>query len=155
MFGRRSIFIGSLALFSVFGLATGFARSAIAIDVLNGVLGLFCAAAIPAIQGIMGSIYEVPCRRKNYAFACFSAGNPLGFVFGSILSGVATELFSWRASFWMLAVIYAAAVVIAYYIVPTDDEEKLPLTMESLKQFDAVGAVLTIGGIALFSTAIR
>ena len=155
LFGRRSMFIISLFLFAVVALATGFSRNGITLDVLNGIMGLLSASAVPPAQGILGSIYEKPSRRKNYAFACFSAGNPLGFVFGSICSGIATQLFGWHASFWLLAIIYLVVTIIAYFTVPEDDIEKLPLTIESLKQFDVIGAALTIGGIGLFSTGLR
>src|SRR4051812_27383487 len=73
MFGRRTMFVVSLFLFAVFALATGFSRDAITLDALNGVLGLVSAAAVPPAQGILGNIYEKPSKRKNYAFACFSA----------------------------------------------------------------------------------
>lgn len=114
-------------------------------------MGLVSASVVPATQGILGSIYEKPSKRKNYAFACFSAGNPLGFVFGTSFSGIATQLFGWRASFWLLAIIYLVVTIIACFIVPVDDSEKLPLSVQSLKQFDVIGAALTIGGIGLFS----
>ena len=149
------MFIVSLFLFVTFVLATGFSRDAITLDVLNGILGLISASTIASAQGILGSVYEKPSKRKNYAFACFSAGNPLGLVFSSIFSGIATQLFNWRASFWLLAIIYLVVAVTACFVVPVDDSEKLPLTVQSLKQFDAVGAALTIGGIGLFSTGLR
>jgi len=155
LFGRRTIFIVSLFLFAIFALATGFSRDAITLDVMNGVMGLVSASVVPATQGILGSIYKKPSKRKNYAFACFSAGNPLGFVFGTIFSGIATQLFGWRASFWLLAIIYLVVTIIACFMVPVDDSEKLPLSVQSLKQFDVVGAALTIGGIGLFSTGLR
>ena len=118
-------------------------------------MGLVSASVVPATQGILGSIYKKSSKRKNYAFACFSAGNPLGFVFGTIFSGIATQLFGWRASFWLLAIIYLVVAIIACSIVPVDDSEKLPLSVQSLKQFDVIGAALTIGGIGLFSTGLR
>ncbi|KAG9769387.1 major facilitator superfamily transporter, partial [Aureobasidium melanogenum] len=82
-FGRKSLFVGSLFIFAVFSLAAGFCKTPIAIDVLNGLMGLMTAASVPPAQGLLGTIYEKPSRRKNAAFACFSAGNPLGFVFGT------------------------------------------------------------------------
>ncbi|KAI9705181.1 MAG: hypothetical protein M1820_005328 [Bogoriella megaspora] len=154
MFGRRGILLISLFLFSIFNLATGFSKDALTLDVLNGIMGWITALAIPAAQGTLGSIYDRPSKRKNYAFACFSAGNHLGFVFSSILSGVATQFFGWRASFWLLAVIYLAVAGIACFTVPPDDSEKLPLSLESLKQFDVVGAALTVAGIGLFTAGI-
>lgn len=155
IFGRRSILLTSLFLFALFALATGFSRDALTLDVLNGVLGLTSASTIPSAQGILGSIYDKPSKRKNYAFACFTSGNHLGFVFSSIFSGIATQFFGWRSSFWLLAIIYLVVTIIACFTVPVDDSERLPLSVDLLKQFDVVGAALTIGGIGLFAAGIR
>jgi MFS family permease len=155
MFGRRGIMLTSIFLFAVFALATGFSPNAITLIILNAVMGLMSASLIPSAQGILGSIYEKPSKRKNYAFACFSAGNHLGFVFGSIFSGIATQFFRWRASFWLISIIYLIVAIIACFTVPVDDSEKLPLSVQSLQQFDILGAAMTIGGIGLFTAGIR
>ncbi|OAQ61202.1 aminotriazole resistance protein [Pochonia chlamydosporia 170] len=154
MFGRRGILLANIFLFAVTSLATGFSRNAIVLDILNGIMGLVSAATIPAAQGMLGSIYDKPSKRKNYAFACFSSGNHLGFVFSSIFSGIATQFFGWAASFWLLAITYLLVGIVACFTVPIDEGEKLPLTLEVLKQFDIVGAALTIGGIGLFIAGI-
>jgi MFS family permease len=155
MFGRRGILLTSLFVFAVLALGTGFSRDALTMDVLNGVMGLTSASTIPSAQGILGSIYDKPSKRKNYAFACFTSGNHLGFVFSSIFSGIATQFFGWPASFWLLAIIYLIVAIVACFTVPVDDSEKLPLSVESLKKFDIIGAALTIGGIGLFAAGIR
>ena len=154
LFGRRSLFLGSLFLYAVFALAAAFSQDAITIDVLNGVMGLTTAASIPPAQGMLGVIYEKSSKRKNYAFACFSAGNPLGFVFGTIFSGIATNIFNWRASFFLLAIIYLAFTIIAVFTVPKDTVEKERLNWEALYRFDVLGTILTVGGIGMFSAAL-
>ena len=154
LFGRKSLFVGSLFLFSVLCLAAGFSRSAIEIDVLNGVLGLFSASAVPPAVGLLGIVYEKPSKRKNYAFACFSAGNPLGFVAGTIFGGIATSLFGWRASFWLIAIIFIVFTVIAFYSVPKDFTDKEDLSWDTVKRFDILGTILTVGGIGMFSAAL-
>lgn len=154
LFGRKSMFVVSLFLFAVFCLAAGFAKEAITIDILNGVLGLFSASAVPPAVGLLGIIYEKPSKRKNAAFACFSAGNPLGFVFGTIFGGVATTLLGWRSSFWLLAIIFLAFTIIAFFSVPKDFTAKEPFTWESWKRFDLLGTVLTVAGIGMFSAAL-
>ncbi|KAK4550852.1 hypothetical protein LTR36_000432 [Oleoguttula mirabilis] len=154
LFGRKTLFVGSLFIFSVFALAAGFAKSAIALDVLSGLMGLTCASAVPPAVGLLGIIYEKPSKRKNYAFACFSAGNPLGFVFGTIFGGVATNLFDWRASFFLMAIIFLVFTAIGIWTIPKDFTPKEPLTLETLKTFDLVGVVAIIFGIGMFSAAL-
>ncbi|OCK85281.1 MFS general substrate transporter [Lepidopterella palustris CBS 459.81] len=154
LFGRKALFISSMGLFAVFSLAAGFSKTGLTLDILSGVMGIMSASAVPPAQGILGVIYEKPSKRKNRVFACFSAGNPLGFVFGSIFSGVATQLFSWRASFWLLAIIYLLSTIVALFTVPNDTSVKQPFTWETLKKFDIVGTVLTIAGIGMFSASL-
>jgi MFS family permease len=98
-------FITSLFLFSVLALGAGFAHKPIQLDVICGFMGLMSACAVPSAQGMLGATYEVPSRRKNAAFACFSSGNPLGFVFGMLSAGIASQIFGWRAVFWFLALV--------------------------------------------------
>ncbi|KAL1622997.1 hypothetical protein SLS56_008474 [Neofusicoccum ribis] len=154
LFGRKTLFIGSMALFTVFALAAGFSQTPLQLDILNGVMGLMSAASVPPAQGMLGNIYQRPSKRKNKVFACFSAGNPMGFVFGSIFSGIATQLFNWRASFFLLAIIYVIIVGIALFSVPVDHTQKEKLSVQGLKKFDIVGTILTIAGIGLFSGAL-
>ncbi|RAK95313.1 MFS general substrate transporter [Aspergillus ibericus CBS 121593] len=154
LFGRKSLFIGSMGLFTVFALGAGFAQTPLQLDILNGLLGLMSAASVPPAQGMLANIYQRPSKRKNRVFACFSAGNPLGFVFGSIFSGIATQLFNWRASFFLLAIIYVVVVAIALFTVPADHGAKEPWSLQALKKFDAVGTILTIAGIGMFSGAL-
>ncbi|OCL12931.1 major facilitator superfamily transporter [Glonium stellatum] len=154
LFGRKSLFIGSLGLFAVFSLAAGFSRTGLVLDVINGLMGITSASSVPPAQGILGVIYEKPSKRKNRVFACYSAGNPLGFVFGSIFSGIATQLFSWRASFWLLAIIYLVFTIVAVFTVPNDESTKQPLTWETLRRFDVVGTILTIAGVGMLSASL-
>ncbi|KAG9608440.1 major facilitator superfamily transporter, partial [Aureobasidium melanogenum] len=153
-FGRKSLFVGSLFIFAVFSLAAGFCKTPIAIDVLNGLMGLMTAASVPPAQGLLGTIYEKPSRRKNAAFACFSAGNPLGFVFGTIFSGIASDIFNWRASFFLLAIIYLVFSVLAVFTVPKDTTPKEPFTWETFQKLDPIGVVLTIAGVGMFCAAL-
>ncbi|GMF71651.1 unnamed protein product [Aspergillus oryzae] len=144
-----------MAFFAVFALAAGFSKTPMQVDILNGVMGLMSASSVPPAQGMLANIYEKPSKRKNRVFACFSAGNPLGFVFGSIFSGIATQLFNWRASFFLLAIIYVVIVAIALLTVPVDNTPTEKISMEAVKRFDVVGTILTIAGIGLFSAALR
>jgi MFS family permease len=141
-------------LFSVLALGAGFCNKPIQLDVLCGLIGLMSAGAVPPAQGMLGRIYHAPSRRKNAAFACFGAGNPLGFVFGMISSGIASQIFGWRASFWFLALVYFLFTILAVFTIPIMEEEKQPLNWETIKSFDVLGVLLTIAGTSMFSAAL-
>ncbi|KAL2067626.1 hypothetical protein VTL71DRAFT_15722 [Oculimacula yallundae] len=153
-FGRRSLLVFATGAFSVGSLITGFATNAMYMDVMCGVLGLFSAAAVPPAVGILGAAYANPCKRKNYAFACFSAGNPVGFVMGTLFSGVASNIFNWRASFFLLAIIYAVFFVAALWTVPKTQDGFEKVEWATVKRFDLVGVGLSITGIVLFCASL-
>ncbi|MCJ1285540.1 hypothetical protein MMC26_004880 [Xylographa opegraphella] len=154
MFGRRWLLIISMGMYSLLSIATGFAPNALFLDAFNGLLGLCSAAAVTPAVGTLGFIYKRSSKRKNYAFACFSAGNPLGYVFGTVLSGVFTQLFGWRASYWYLAIIYGAFAIVAVFTMPKDQQKIERFGVDAVKRFDLLGAALTITGIALFTSSL-
>lgn len=94
MLGRKVMYLAGMGSFAVFVLLLGFAQNPFWMDIVLGVLGISCAMVVPPAGGILGAAYEKPSKRKNMAFAAFSAGNPTGFVLGSITCGIATMLFS-------------------------------------------------------------
>jgi MFS family permease len=155
LFGRKTMFISSMFLFAVFCLGAGFSQSGMTLDILCGVLGIFSASAVPPAQGMLGAIYEKPSPRKNRAFGAFSAGNPLGFVFGTILAGLFTQVFSWRAGFFLLAIVYLCVTVVAWFTVPGDTAMKQKLNKETLKKMDLPGTGMTIFVIGMFCAALR
>ncbi|USP80631.1 uncharacterized protein yc1106_07905 [Curvularia clavata] len=154
LFGRKFMFIGSMFLFSVFSLGAGFSQDGMTVDVLCGVLGIFSAAAVPPAQGMLGVIYEKPSQRKNRVFGCYSAGNPMGFVFGTILAGLFTQVFNWRAGFYLMAIVYFCISVIAVFTVPNDTSAKQTLNAETIKKLDLPGTAMTIFGIGMFCAAL-
>ncbi|RMD39539.1 hypothetical protein DV735_g5600, partial [Chaetothyriales sp. CBS 134920] len=155
LFGRRLLLVYSMGLYTACMLAAGFATNAVYIDVFSGMIGICCAASLPPAIGKLGAVYEKPSYRKNRAFACFSAGFPTGFVLGAFLAGIATELASWRATFWVIAVIYGFFTLAAWWTVPPDTEQRLGgFNRETLAQFDFLGAFLAIAGLACLTAAL-
>ena len=155
LFGRKILFIGSMALFAVFALAAGFSQTPLQLILLNGIMGLASAAAVPPAQGILGNIYHKPSKRKNRVFACFAAGNPVGFVLGSIISGIVAKPFNWRASFFALAIIYVVGLAITLFTIPVDHSESEKASIQSIRKLDVVGSLLVMAGIGMISGALR
>ncbi|KAI1363029.1 major facilitator superfamily domain-containing protein [Xylaria arbuscula] len=157
LLGRKAMFITGMAGFSLFSLLVSFAQNPYWMLIVSGVLGIPAAMVVPPAIGILGAAYGAPSKRKNAAFSSFSAGNPLGFVFGTILCGIATQLFNWRAAFILLSIIWAVFTVFAFWAVPNVETfERGPLRQRLgvLKQFDYVGTVLTILGTGMFSAGL-
>ena len=154
LFGRRNLLIYSMASFTALMLITGFSQNALMAEVFLAISGLSCAAVVPPAIGKLGAIYGKPSRRKNRAFACFSAGNPVGFVLGALIGGIVTEIASWRACFWVITVLYAFFTVAAWFTTPDDAEQSVGgLNVETMKQMDWLGALLAVAGIGLFTAS--
>jgi MFS family permease len=112
--------------------------------VARGLQGLAAAGAIPAALGILGANYR-PGRRKNKVFAAFSAGNPVGAVFGLVLGGVLTSYVSWR---WMMYIFGIWQVIIAvssFIFIPKDEKR-----VGSKDRIDWAGTFLVCSGLILF-----
>jgi MFS family permease len=153
LFGRRWMLVGSLGVYSAVMLVAGFADNAIYIDCMSGLSGLCGAAAVPPAIGKLGAVYAQPSWRKNRAFACFSAGYPVGFVLGAFIAGVATQVASWRVSFWTMSVLFACFTVVAAWTVPGDSEQQVSVGWGTWREFDLLGAALTVVGIGMFTAS--
>ncbi|OTB08198.1 hypothetical protein M426DRAFT_317302 [Hypoxylon sp. CI-4A] len=157
LLGRKAMFIVGMATFSAFALLVAFAQNPFWMLIVCGILGACSAMVVPPAIGILGAAYARPSKRKNAAFSAFSAGNPLGFVFGTIVCGIATQLSSWRAAFVVLCVIWAVLTVHALWAVPSvENFEGAPFRerLGKLKEFDYVGTILTIFGTGMFTAGL-
>ncbi|KAK3678933.1 hypothetical protein LTR78_001386 [Recurvomyces mirabilis] len=146
VYGKRFIFIWGSAWVCIVTLVCPFVKNEIGFDVFRGLQGLGAAANVPTAIGILGVTFS-PGKAKNYAFATYSAGAPLGSVFGNILGGIVAQYASWRWIFWILAILAAVVTVAGHFVIP------LPVLKPS--QSDLKNAVDWVGGtlvtLALFA----
>lgn len=159
LLGRKPVFLAGMGSFAALSLLVAWAQDPFWMDVVCGLLGVSAAMVVPPAIGIMGAAYDVPSKRKNLAFSAFSAGNPLGFVFGSIVSGLATMAFNWRASYVLIAILWVVFAVLAFWTIPKveaypPDQGLRERGRTFLRTFDFVGTALTIFGTGLLTAAI-
>ncbi|HEX9337538.1 MAG TPA: MFS transporter, partial [Pseudonocardiaceae bacterium] len=96
LFGRRRMFIGGIALFTIASLAGGLATSAGWLLAARVVQGIGAAAAGPSTLALIATTFTEPKARMR-ALAIFTGMSSGGFAIGLILGGLLTELTSWRA----------------------------------------------------------
>ncbi|QYT00307.1 MFS domain-containing protein [Trichoderma simmonsii] len=158
LLGRKTFFIAGMVGFSISSLILGFSRNPFWMNILCGFLGLFSAVIVPPAIGILGAAYSEPSKRKNWAFACFSAGNPVGFGLGSIIMGISARIFDWRAGFFFFTILWGLLAIVSIWVVPNIEAfEPGPFGKRltaALRKFDYVGTVLTIVGVGLFTTGL-
>ncbi len=141
-FGQRRIFVAGLILFSLTSLAGGLAPTQevlVGARALQGVAGALMAASSLAI--ITASFPPGPALHR--AIGTWAAMNGLGGAAGVLLSGIITELLSWR---WILLInppIGLACAVVAYGVVRERRRAREA-------KFDLAGALtLTLGQMVL------
>ena len=98
-FGRKKLFIGCLAGFTVTSMMCGAAQSLDQLVVFRLMQGMFGAALAPLSQATMLDIY--PFSRRAQAMAIFSMGVTMGPIMGPTLGGYLTDTLNWRWVFYV------------------------------------------------------
>lgn len=98
-FGRRNLFVVSLAGFTITSMMCGAAQSLSQIVVFRLLQGMFGAALVPLSQSIMLDIY--PVEQRGQAMAIWGMGVMVGPILGPTLGGYLTEYYSWRWVFYV------------------------------------------------------
>ncbi|EAU84975.2 efflux protein [Coprinopsis cinerea okayama7 len=145
LYGRKLTFILGSAFLTAFTLACAFPSDIIALNILRGVQGLGAAATIPASVGILAHHFP-PGKARSWAFATFSAGAPVGGIFGSAVGGVLTEFTAktWRSSFYLMAGMTFLSMVCGVFCIRSDTP---PVDVD--KRIDWLGALIISAGLVL------
>lgn len=151
LFGRKIQLLVGMILLSVFSLVTSFAPNATSILVFCGFLGIGTAMIGPPAIGILLATYPEG-QRRNRVTGVLGAGNPVGFILGSVSSGLATKYWSWRSAFVVIAVFFLIMTTLVVWTVPTIPRAGNRSKM--VRQFDYLGTGFMIVGMALVSAAL-
>ena len=109
LFGRKRLFIGGVALFTLASLTGGLATSAGWLVAARAVQGIGAALAAPsALALLMTSFPEGP--QRNRALSYFTAVSSAGGSIGLILGGMLTAWVSWR---WVLFINVPIGIAVA------------------------------------------
>lgn len=116
-YGRRTVFLGSVALFTVSSLACGLAGDIYLLVVLRAVQAVGGAAFMPSATGIVVDHFG---SGRDRAVGLFSSIIPVGAIIGPILGGVFVAYWSWRGIFLVNVPIGIAVLVAGRRIIPRD-----------------------------------
>ena len=139
LFGRRRLFIGGIALFTLASLAGGFATSSAWLLTARALQGVGAAAAGPSAVALLTSTFTEQKARIR-ALSVFAGMSSAGFALGLLAGGVLTEVASWRWVLFINVPFGLAAVALAprYLRQPPLHETRL----------DVGGAITATGGMA-------
>ena len=98
-FGRKRLFLVSVAGFTAASMLCGMAQSLVQIVLFRVLQGVFGAALVPLSQSVLLDIY--PQERRGSAMALFGVAVMVGPILGPVLGGWLTENYSWRWVFYI------------------------------------------------------
>ena len=135
-FGQRSVFLASIAGFTVASVLCGLSGSLVQIVIARLLQGVFGAALVPLSQAVLLDIN--PHEKHGSAMAIWGMGVMIGPILGPTLGGWLTDMYDWRWVFFINVPVGALAFYgIWRYIRPTPAARRM--------RFDAFGfATLSI-----------
>ncbi|NKY54091.1 MFS transporter [Nocardia vermiculata] len=143
-YGRRRVFLVSLAFFAVASAACALAPSAgvlIAVRIAQGLAGGFM---VPQVFGIIRSSFEPAAMAK--AFGAYGGVQGLASVAGPLLGGALVDAnlwdLGWRTIFWINIPVAAFALLLGARVLPES-------TAAERARFDLVGAGLSATAVVL------
>jgi EmrB/QacA subfamily drug resistance transporter len=137
VFGRRRMFLGGVALFTLASFLGGLAQSPEWLVAARAAQGVGAAMAAPGVLALLTtSAPDEPARLR--ALALFGAVSSGGLSIGLLLGGAVTDLGSWRWTMFINVPIGLAVLVLT--------RRHVSETPRRPGRFDVVGAVSATGG---------
>lgn len=141
LFGRRKVFISSVALFSLMSLLGGLAQTDTQLIIARAAQGLAAAFMSPAALSIVLSEFKEG-KDRNKAMGVWAAVAAGGAAAGVLLGGVLTQYLNWRWNFFVnvpvgIFVIFAALRLLPHH--SGEENHKIKL--------DLPGATLATSGL--------
>jgi len=142
LLGRRRVFMVGVVIFTIASLVCGLAQSEGMLIVARAVQGLGGAIITPAALSIVMTSFEEGSER-NKALGIWGALGGSGAAVGVLAGGVLTKYLGWEWIFFVNVPVGALVLVLTPRIVPESRREGAE------RRYDALGAVLVSGGLAL------
>ena len=115
-FGARRLALSGLAVFAVGALAGALAQSFGALLVARVVQGAGAGLVSPA--ALAGAVSGFPPERRGSALGIWGASAGMSNLAGPLLGGLLTVAFGWRANWWALLPLTAAAAIAIARLLP-------------------------------------
>jgi EmrB/QacA subfamily drug resistance transporter len=147
LLGRRRVFMGGLALFTVASLVCGLSTSEGMLIAARAVQGLGAAILSPSALSIITTTFDEGAER-NKALGVWGAMGGTGAAVGVLLGGILTKTLGWEWIFFVNVPIGTAAFLATRPIVRESRIE------HASRHFDAAGAVVITSALSLLVYAI-
>ena len=139
--GRRRVFLGGIALFTIASLVGGFAQNPAELLIARAVQGIGGALASPSALALLMTMFP-NAQERTRAIGLYTAVSIGGSAVGLIAGGMLSEWASWRWVLFVNVPIGAVVLLLARPVLPETDRQP--------GRFDLAGALTsTIGMTAL------
>ncbi|SDS37304.1 Predicted arabinose efflux permease, MFS family [Friedmanniella luteola] len=134
-YGHRRVLLIGVALFAVVALAGLSAQEIVQLVVARALQGLAAALSVPSALRLLLHLTPQPAGRRT-AVAAWGATGAAAGALGFLAGGFLTDLWSWRALYWVNVPIGLALLVVIAATVPAlppdEDRRRLDLAGASL-----------------------
>ena len=110
---KRLLAVGSLVVWSLVTLATGWARTGTDILALRGAMGISESLFMPTAIALTANAH--PPALRSRAIAILTTAQIAGTVAGSVFGGRMADAGRWRDAFWMLGIL-GVAYAVPYFL---------------------------------------
>jgi MFS transporter, DHA2 family, methylenomycin A resistance protein len=141
-FGRKRIFIGGVALFTLASVGCALSPSGGALIGFRVIQGIGGAVMSSLTLSLIAEAY--PPRARTGPIGLWAAVSGLAVAAGSVVGGVLLSVFSWSSIFWVNVPIGIVTMVISWLAV---EESRQP----AARPFDTAGVALSAGGLFLLT----
>jgi EmrB/QacA subfamily drug resistance transporter len=147
LYGRRTLFVSGLTLFTAASLFSGLAQSTSMLIVGRAMQGFGGAMVTPAVLSIIVATFEDVVERGK-ALGIFAAVTGGASTAGFLIGGAITEALSWRWIFFINIPIGVVGVLLALRRIPNSRGG------DGSRTIDVPGAVTVTGGASLLVYAV-
>ena len=147
LFGRRTMFVTGLLVFTAASLAGGLARDPALLIASRLLQGAGAALVAPAALSLITTSFAEG-QQRNRALGLYGATASIGFVAGQVLGGVLVEFTSWRAVFLVNVPVGLLAALAAPRLLADSRDAN------TARKLDARGAVLITASMAALVYAV-
>jgi predicted MFS family arabinose efflux permease len=139
--GRKVYLIGSFFL-TITTVACGLSRTGIELILFRAAQGVAISLCLPSSVQLITS--NIPTgTRRNVAFACLGASQPVGFSIGLVVGGIFVASIGWRFGYYLGAILVFLVFIISVFAVPVDRQTRSPVTIEKLRdEIDWIGCFI-------------
>ncbi|GAB3595328.1 MFS transporter [Microbacterium tumbae] len=136
-FGRRTVFLGGIALFAVGSIAAALSADPTQLIVARAIQGFGGAGVLPLSLALLSG--GVAPERRALAIGIWGGVSGLGVAVGPLVGGAVIEGWNWQAIFWINIPVAIIAIPLALFALRND--------FGARARIDVVGAVLAATGV--------